>query len=153
MAVSLQPLYASEWSEELVQLFVQRGVPESVVRSGKGFTVTSMSSDAVTATLKAPFILTKDSKTDTLSDRSSLQVPQKPEMIFTQNEIAQRYKSGIKYEVVKSSGAILENVEFGEEGIILYGKIISGYVEQQGRTYAAETIFSAGLPDRSGLPF
>lgn len=167
--VSLQPSCASEWSDDLVQLFVRRGVPESVIRSGRGFSVTSMSPDGVTTTIKAPVVLKREPKfienpstvavsvenelapntsSDTLIVQSS-----RPKKILTQQMIGERYKCGAKQGCVCFKNGILENVEFGEEGHIISGKIISGFIEQNGLIYGPETIFTAGLADRPDLQF
>lgn len=174
MALFLHPLHASDWPDDLVELFKQRGVPENVLRARGGFCATSMSPDGVSYEYsckdKGAIVLTKDSKieelfekrqnvltveakTEPLADRAISQFPQKPKKVLTQNALGSEFKPGLKYGVTCRQGAILEHVELGEKGVIISGKIISGFVEQNGIIYAGETIFSRGIPDRPGVKF
>ena len=99
---------------------------------------------------KRPNVLTVEIKTEPLTPQAISQFPQKPKKILTQNALGSEFKPGLRYGVTNRQGAILEHVELGEGGVIISGKIISGFVEQNGITYAAGTIFSMGMPDRPG---
>lgn len=168
MFIPLQPLCAAEWSDELVQLFIDRGVSESVIRSGRGFTATSMSPDGVSYTIKAPCVLTRDRNnkesastspvnnevTPNKDSGASIVESSNPKKILTQKMIGEKYKAGAKYGCACfKHSVVLDQVEFGEEGKIISGKIISGFIEQNGLIYGPETIFMGGNADKPHLQF
>ncbi|MGI4850505.1 MAG: hypothetical protein ACRYGR_00965 [Janthinobacterium lividum] len=73
-----------------------------------------------------------------------------------QNLVTQRYLAVMAGEdsqigSMNLNNVSLKNLRMGPYGLIKFGQIISGQVEQNGKTYGPGTIFNDGIPDRADI--